>query len=256
MRVYSLGSPFGFIPCEALGESVGVPYNKEPRVGWSGDPIAVWGQLRGAKELLSQSKNFYRMDHAYIGRLKFFRLTKGDFQPSRIVGRPSDRWDELRKEFGLEVKPWRAGNHILVTLSAPATYWFFGVDDWPQRIEKEIRKYTDRPIKIRQREEKRPLAEDLKDAHCLVTYASNSSVDALRAGVPVFTLGPSIARPMSGDLSKIETPLYPENREDFFRHMSYCQFTVQEFRSGFALKTADENNNNGDLNVHRASDSG
>ena len=255
MQVYSLGSPYGFLPCEALGESLGIKYNKEPRVSFSGDPIAVWGQLRGAKELLSQSKNFYRMDHAYIGRLRFFRITKGDFQPSRIVDRPADRWEELKKEFALEVKPWRKGGHVLVTLSAPATYWFFGVDDWPARIEKEIRKYTDRPVKIRQRDAKHSIAEDLKDAHCLVTFASNSAIDALLSGVPVLTLGPSIARPMGVGLESIESPFYPENREEFFRHMSYCQFTVKEFRSGFALKTADENNNNGDHDVCRASNS-
>ena len=227
------------------------PYSEEPRVKYEGDQIAVWGQLRGAKELLSHSKNFYRMDHAYIGRLKYFRITKGDFQPSKIVERPADRWDRLKDEFKLEMKPWTTGKHVLVTLSAQATYWFFNVDDFPARIEKEIRKYTDRPIKVRQRDAKNPIAEDLKDAHCLVTYASNSAIDALMGGVPVFTLGPSIARPMGSDVSRIESPLYPENREEFFRHMAYAQFTTEEFRSGFALTTADENNKNGDQHLRR-----
>lgn len=234
---------------------MGAKYTEEPRVRFTGDPIAVWGQLRGAKELLSQSKDFYRMDHAYIGRLQYFRITRGDFQPPEIVERPADRWDGLKKEYGLEVKPWTAGKHVLVTLSAPATYWFFGVDDWPQRIEKEIRKYTDRPIKVRVRDAKHSIYEDLKDAHCLVTYASNSAIDALLAGVPVFTQGPSIARPMGAWLDSIENPRYPE-REDFFRHMAYCQFTVAEFASGFALKTADENNKNGDKHIRGTTDGG
>jgi hypothetical protein len=34
--------------------------------------------------------------------------------------------------------------------------------------------------------------------------------------------------------------------------MAYCQFTEQEFGSGFALKTAEENN--GDWDLHGTSD--
>ena len=204
------------------------------------DPIAVWGQLRGAKELLQQSRNFYRMDHAYVGRLEFFRITKGDFQPSVIKDRPADRWELLKKRFGISVKDWQSGGHVLVTLSDPRTYEFFGTD-FPQTIVEEIRKVTDRPIKIRVRRSDTPIRHDLVGAHCLVTYASNSVIEALQEGVPVFPLGPSIARPMGySDVSLIENPMRPENREEFFRNMAYCQFTDKEFASGFALKTADE----------------
>ena len=204
------------------------------------DPIAVWGQLRGARELLSQSKDFYRLDHAYVGRLEFFRITRGDFQPLSIVQRPADRWESLKRKFGLSVKPWQKGSHVLVTLSDPRTYEFFGTN-FAQTIEGRIRKFTDRPIRLRPRRTDVPIRQDLAGAHCLVTFASNSVIEALQEGVPVFTLGPSIARPMGfSDLSKIEEPLYPENREEFFRHVAYSQFTTKEFASGFALQTADE----------------
>ena len=241
MFIYSLGSPYGVVPCDHLARFQG-RHIPDPRAEFKGDPIVVWGQLRGAKELLSRSKTFYRMDHAYVGRLQYFRITKNDFQPSRIVERPADRWERLKKEHDLEMKPWKTGGYILVALSEPATYSFFDQEGWPERIESEIKKHTDRPIRLRKRREDRPLSEDLRKAHCLVTFASNTVREALLAGVPVFTLGPSIARPMGlSDLAKIEEPYYPENREEFFRHLSYCQFTNQEFASGFALKTADEN---------------
>ena len=237
LHVYSLGTPFGHVACEALAKACKGSFNKEPNARFTGDPIAVWGQLRGAKELLAQSKSFYRLDHAYIGRLKYFRLTKGDFQPSVIKERPSNRWDSLKREYNLSMKPWRKGGHVLVTLSDPKTYSFFGVKNWPESLVAEIKKHTDRDIRIRERQSSRPIEEDLRNAHCLVTYASNSVREALLDGVPVFTLGPSIARPMGyTDISRIEEPLYPENREEFFRHLSYCQFTVEEFGNGFALK--------------------
>jgi hypothetical protein len=245
LNVYSLGTPYGWKTCDALAKSVNGKHHKQPKDPFVADPVAVWGQIRGAKEVLAHSKDFYRLDHAYVGRLKYFRITKGDFQPSEIVERPADRWESLKAEYGLNIKPWRKGEQILVTLSAPATYEFFGVSGWPEKIVKELKKHTDRPIKLRERGETRPLLEDLQSTSCLVTYASNSVREALLEGVPVITLGPSIARPMGHtDVSLIESPLYPENREEFFRHMSYCQFTEAEFRSGFALTTADENKKN------------
>ena len=238
MRVFSLGSPFGKVPCEFLQSGHNIHANES----FPGDPIVVWGQLRGANNLLAKSKHFYRMDHAYIGRLDYYRMTRGDFQPSTLKERPADRWDQLRKKFNLKIGDWRKGKHVLVTLSDQRTYDFFGQGQWPKEIEALVKRHTDRPVVLRPRTESRPIAEQLRDAWCLVTYASNSVIDALLAGVPVFTLGPSIARPVGlSDLSKIEAPVYPENREAFFRHMSYCQFTNEEFKNGFAIKTADEN---------------
>lgn len=238
VRVYSLGSPFGKVPCEFLQKS----HNNDANASFVEDPIAVWGQLRGAKELLAKSKHFYRMDHAYIGRLAYFRMTRGDFQPSVIKERPSDRWERLKRQYGLKVGGWRKGKYILVTLSDQRTYDYFGVGKWESWIREEIKKHTDRPVEVRIRTEQKPIGEHLRDAWCLVTFASNTAIDALLAGVPVFTLGPSIARPMgSSDLTKLESPMYPANREEFFRHLGYCQFTNPEFASGFALKTADEN---------------
>jgi hypothetical protein len=233
LRCYSLGSPYGKTPCESLAKGEKGEHIAEGFAEFKSDPIAVWGQLRGAKELLAKSKSFYRMDHAYVGRNDYYRITKGDFQPSEIVERPSDRWDALRKRYSLKVSDWRKGGKIVVTLSDPRTYDFFGVKNWPAEIEAQIKKHTNRPVVMRKRTESRPLAEDLRDAWCLVTYASNSVIEALQSGVPVFSLGPSIARPMgSSDLSKLEDPLYPENREEFFRHMAYCQFTPQELEAG------------------------
>jgi hypothetical protein len=233
LRTYSLGSPFGKKPCEAMAIGERGNHLSEPFAKFVEDPIVVWGQLRGAKDLLAKSKSFYRMDHAYVGRNDYYRIAYRDFQPSEIVQRPPDRWEALKRRYGLKVGGWRKGKNVVVCLSDPRTYEFFGNKEWPAEIALELKKRTDRPVIIRKREEKRPLAEDLRDAWCLVTYASNSVVEALLAGVPVFTLGPSIARPMGlADVSRIESPAYPENREEFFRHMAYCQFTPEEYQAG------------------------
>lgn len=239
--VYSLGSPFGITPCEAWAKGCGLELRKEGHAEFGRDPVAVWGQLRGAKEILAKSKHFYRLDHAYTKRLDHYRMTRNDFQPSKVIERHSDRWESLKKRYSVNISPWRKGKRVVVALSDPRTYEFFGNREFPDWVRNEIKKHTERPVVERRRDEVRPLSEDLKDAWCLVTYASNSVIESLLAGVPVFTLGPSIARPMGcSDLSFLEAPLYPENREAFFRHMAYCQFTKEEFGSGFAHRTADE----------------
>lgn len=215
--------------------------NQSANPGKQKGPIAVWGQIRGAKELLEGHSEFYRLDHPYIGRNNYYRLTKNDFQPSKIVERPADRWERLKSYFALKVEDWRKdGSHILLALSMPATYDFFGIQGWEQKIKAEIAKHTDRKIVVRQRKETRPLEEHMRGAKCVVTWASNTCVNALMYGVPVFTLGPSIARPVSGEIKDIESPTYPD-REPFFRHMAYCQFKIDEFESGYAQKTAEEN---------------
>lgn len=231
MYVFSLGSPYGIRPCEALAKSCKGQLNTENYPPKQQGPIAVWGQLRGARELLNGKDEFYRLDHAYIGRNDYYRITKGDFMPSVVIDRPADRWEALKKRLGLEIEPWRKNEngHIVLALSMPGTYDFFGVPGWA----KEMTKKLGDNVKVRQRKETRPLREDLKGASKLVTYASNSVMEALLAGVPVEVHGPSIARPISGEKEP--------DRERFFHHVAYCQFSLEEFRSGFALKTAQEN---------------
>lgn len=227
------------MPCEALAAG-GWTLHKESEAQHHGDPSAVWGQLRGAKQLVEKSRHFYRLDHAYRGRLDYYRMTRNDFQPGAMVSRPADRWEVLKKRYGLKVGPWREGREVVVALSMPKTYEFFGVANWRAKLEAEIKQHTARPVVFRERKDANPIESALRTAHCLVTYASNTAVDALLAGVPVVVLGPSITRPLSGKLPDLENPLKPDNREEFFRHMAYCQFDIAEFRSGFARACADE----------------
>lgn len=236
MYVFSCGSPFGIRPCTELAKSCKGQLNTENYPPKQQGPIAVWGQLRGARELLNGKDEFYRLDHAYIGRGDYYRMTKGDFMPSKVLERPADRWEALQKRYSLEMQDWQRGEHIVLALSMPGTYDFFNVTGWAKDIQKKLES-CGRKVVVRQRKETKPIKEDLKNAYALVTFASNSVMEALLMGVPVVVRGPSIARPVSGSLDE---PAYPD-REKFFRHVAYCQFNLDEFRSGFALKTTEEN---------------
>ena len=118
-----------------------------------------------------------------------------------------------------------------------------------------LKKYTKRPIVIR----RKPRAEGtsgpdaaklakikdfkyiLDDVFAVVTTVSMCMVESLIKGVPSFCSPYSAAKQVSRtDLSLIETPLYPD-REPWFNHIAYCQFTHKEIESGVAYECLHKN---------------
>jgi hypothetical protein len=164
-----------------------------------------------------------------------------------------DHGSDNRERFaalGHEIKPWRkTGSHILVvgqmghrdtTVSMPVK--------WLESIHTELRHRTDRPILIHPkpgskdpyttgdgvRIDRAPIPQLLADCWALVTWSSKAAMLALIHGVPVFVIGPySIARRMAmHSIDSIESPYYPEDREDFLEHVADSQWSVAELESG------------------------
>jgi hypothetical protein len=103
-----------------------------------------------------------------------------------------------------------------------------------------LQRHTARPIVVRRApqpgETAEPLAEALSKAHALVTPSSNVAIEAVVAGVPVFVSPSSAAAPVGlTDLSLIEAPVYPD-RDKWLAHLAYCQFSLEEMRSGAAWR--------------------
>jgi hypothetical protein len=66
-----------------------------------------------------------------------------------------------------------------------------------------------------------------------VCWTSNAAVDAVLAGVPVFCTSPCAAYRMGhADLSKIETPHFPPDREQWAWSLAANQWTLREMASG------------------------
>lgn len=77
------------------------------------------------------------------------------------------------------------------------------------------------------------MADALAEAACVVTWNSNSGVDAVLAGVPVVTTDEgAMAWPVTSH-SPFE-PLVTPDRNEWFRDMAWKQFTLPEIQSGFA----------------------
>lgn len=158
-----------------------------------------------------------------------------------------DRWEGL----GVTLKPYYRGDNIVLCGQVP---WDASVDhskheEWLAETAKKIRKLTDRPIVFRPHPlaslpplkgceySIKPLNEDLKTAHTVVTFNSNSGVEALIEGKPVFAFdeGSMVWEACNKDLKDIESPQY-HNRLQWARNLAYCQWTPEEIRQGLAWR--------------------
>lgn len=230
----------------------------------SKEPIVLRGILKYKimQKCWNDKRDFYFIDTGYLGNQsgpgnpmgwKFYhRIVKNDIQYSGdIISRPSDRFDRLK----LRINKWKkGGKKILIAKPDEKPMRFYGLDldEWMANTISTIKKYSDRPIEIRERVKNRTarmvhntLKEALDDdVHCLITFNSNSATESVMHGVPAFVLAPShAASPVClTDLSKIENPYYPDQDKvyQWACHLAYLQFHNEELKSGAAKKMLEE----------------
>jgi hypothetical protein len=196
------------------------------------------------------------MDTGYFGNERssanpngwkhWHRIVKNDLQHSEIVVRSDDRFKKFNKKF----TPWKtAGRKILVAAPDEKPCKFYGVnkDEWIKQTVETIKKYTDRPVEVRERAPKRidRIANDTlqqaldQDVFALVTFNSVAAIESIFYGIPAFTLAPNAASPVSlQDISKINEPYYAKNDKLYAWacHLAYGQFHTTELKSGQAME--------------------
>jgi len=127
-------------------------------------------------------RDFYAIDTGYFGNNKskskgWHRITKNNLQNlGPIIERPTDRL------LGWKYKKFRDGENILICPPSEKVMKLFTQmtpEEWTKNTVEELKKYTDRPIKIRlkptrtERISHSSLEAALEDdVHCLVTYNS------------------------------------------------------------------------------------
>lgn len=204
------------------------------------------------KNCWKNNHTFYYMDSGYIGNyksdinpfgLKFWhRIVKNDVQHNKIIDRPDDRW----KRLNYKIEARKQGKHILLVTPSEKPCKFYNIDraEWVSKTIIEIKKYTDRPIKIRDKAPRQQritntIFQDLDNCHALVTFQSIAAVESVLYGVPAFTLAPTAADPVCDkDLSLIETPTQ-QDKDKIYKwacHLAYGQFHTDEFKNGVAYK--------------------
>lgn len=205
-------------------------------------PAMLRGLQYGSEQLLAllmaRRHPYWFIDSGYFKAFDaqprlYYRVVKDAFHQETITPRPRDRWDAL----GLKIKPWRKeGGHILVCPPASLIVkdLFMG-HGWLECVMRTLPIYTDRPVIVRPKYSPGSIYEAGKGAWAVVTHLSNVATDLAIEGIPCFVAHGNAAGPVGNyNLSQIENPLMPDNREEWAASLAYGQFTVEEMASGLA----------------------
>jgi hypothetical protein len=175
------------------------------------------------------------------------------------------RWRTVQDFCNVKLRPWRqSGNHVLLCLQRDGGWSMAGWDvvDWALKNIIEIRKYSDRPIRIRPHpgdkkarkycerimklcasrgfkhmgisNEKHSLVDDFADCWAVVNHNSSPGVAAAMEGIPVILTDPerSQARDVATPgINRIENPLMPD-REAWTQRISQFHWSHDELRTG------------------------
>lgn len=146
-----------------------------------------------------------------------------------------DRWEA---HWGDRMSPWRVGGeYVLIAGQVPGDQSLRGMDigAWIDTKRRELlgrgHKVKVRPHPMAEKPD-RSLEDDLAEASLVVTFNSNTAVDAVLAGVPAVTFDEgSMAWPVtSHSLDEVVRP----DREAWAHNLAWCQWTMDEIASGEA----------------------
>jgi len=201
-------------------------------------PCISYGILRGNEQIFkdcrSKGVEFWEIDRGYFnpsdhtsGKFDgYYRITmngmRAEYNHELHGHLPNDRFNRLGIEMKNSGEPvYDTGGAVLICPPTDAVCEFEGIDlmKW---ISDAVSKYKNRPHKIRFKGSMTPLQSELSRCSLVVTHNSNVIIDALKAGVAV------------------DSP-YTKNmvdRYNYFKYLTYCQFTLDEFKSGYAWETA------------------
>ena len=190
-------------------------------------------------------------------------------------------WPEYDENFGqqrlntLGIGDWQGwrndpNGHILLALQLPGDASLRGVDinDWALNAIRDIRKFSQRPIVVRNHPLSSgramsdhetlarqvlmnniagikfsdgamiPWKDDLRGAYCTVTYTSGLAIDSVLSGIPTMACdNGNFAWPFSSHyFEEIENlKLADANTVNtWLRHLAMCQYSVEEMQSGVA----------------------
>lgn len=271
VRVYLSGNPVHDRVLEAFYE--GCPNESELVQGWKYEPseIAVifgvykskirqsWSRGKIFRQQREKNLDVIVLETGYVNRgdeethhyaAGFNGLNgRADFRAKNMG---PERWESL----GVQLKPYNRGEKVILCGQVPWDASLeFGIEkppkheDWLSETAQKLKAITTRPIVFRPHPlaklpplkgcefSTRPLAEDLKDAHAVVTFNSNSGVEALIDGKAVFAFdeGSMVWELANKSLLDIDNPKY-EDRKQWARDLACKQWSLADFKNGVAWK--------------------
>lgn len=160
---------------------------------------------------------------------------------------PPERFAKL----GVQLRPYSPGQNILLCGQVPwdAACEGSNHEKWLKDTAKTLKALTNRPVVFRPHPlaelppiagcgySQGPLEQDLMNAHAVVTFNSNTGVDAAIFGKPVFASdeGSMVWRIANRSLDYIDTPQF-QDRKQWSADLAFTQWTPEEMREGMAWK--------------------
>jgi hypothetical protein len=206
--------------------------------------MMTYGEERGLRFMLdrviAEKRDWVYIDNGYFkwGHFAgYYRVTHNRYMVDGTERGSERRWRRL----GLTIKPWRKGGSFVLVCPPPARFAHlrkFDEKTWLTNVLATLKANTDREIKVREKPSKReirvcPIEKALAGAHALVCHSSNAAAEALIEGYPVFCTDPCSSSILAeSDVSKIESPRYPDGREAWAQALAANQWTIGEMKDG------------------------
>ena len=241
--------------------------NADVAVIWS---VLWYGRMAKNKTVwdhfTKQGKPIIVLEVGALKRNITWKVAIGGINNEAHFGHTTNNDNARLTSLGVTVQDWKDTkdtNSIIICGQHQASYQWRNmppVSDWISNTIREIRQHTDRPIKVRSHprypfsfnktganvKESVPkridIVQDFYDfdaelstAHCVVNWSSNPAIEAVLAGVPVFTGPDSLAHAVANhSFDTIETLVKP-NRQQWANDLAYTEWHVDEIALGTPL---------------------
>jgi len=207
-------------------------------------PHIIQGQKKCGGDYLVMERGYFRDRMKYCA-LGFNGLNgRAEFHAENSL---PDRW----QKHGMKIKPWKHdGKYILLMgqVSGDQSLREMIISTWYKKVITKVRSLTDMPIFFRPHplarrhdldlgcdryERGEPVAESLQGAYLVITYNSNTGVDAVLNGIPVIAIDEGA---MAWDLARHEITLerYMPDRTQWLYDLAYKQWLPEEIANGEA----------------------
>jgi hypothetical protein len=208
--------------------------------------VACWGWRIG-RGLRAQGHEVLVMERGYMGDRFAWTSLGWNGLNGRARFAPRDDPARFAAHFPAP-QPWKAGgDYVLLIGQVPGDASLGGMDltFWYERTAKQAALVYGKPVRFRPHPLARArqkvklaatlggtLAEALEHAQVCVTFNSNAGVDAVLAGVPTIAcdIG-SMAYPVT---ARRLGETYVPDREPWAARLAWCQWSLEEIRSGAA----------------------
>ena len=151
-----------------------------------------------AFEIINKVKNFYYMDHGYFKQSSrkfennrtnvfdldgYFRIVHNNFIHNGEGSFPNDRLNKLKLNFTSQKK---YGKYIILSEPSEVMKKLHNQENWINETKKQIKKFSDREIRVHNKFSNIPLEELLLNAWAFVSFQSTAGFKQCSAGYQLF----------------------------------------------------------------------